>query len=248
MTLLAENADARDVRGCADRGQVAAEGRTAEQTVVHDLRVDAEVDGDDRDNGEHGSGVGNIVDECRENDGHPDYNSVDDEHAAGASADFRYGVADDINNTRVLYAADYDEKTGQKNDGVVVDLFECVFDYLGVLVEQLAEYADKEEEHADKTVGYLGLVELTLGRVALVGNERNGDEADNSRNKQEGRELVLNLCAVVDMYLVVLLAEHEEDYQRADKCARLNDPEHAGLALVNEEVGEIEVCRLGKQN
>lgn len=38
------------------------------------------------------------------------------------------------------------------------------------------------------------------------------------------------------MYLVVLLAEHEEDYQCADKCARLNDPEHAGLALINEEV------------
>jgi|GEM_PF-3777960 len=50
------------------------------------------------------------------------------------------------------------------------------------------------------------------------------------------------------MYLVVLLAEHEEDYQCADKCARLNDPEHAGLALVNEEVGEIKVCRLGEQN
>ena len=112
VPLLAENADARDVRGCSDRRQVAAEGRAAEQTVVHDLRVDAEVDGDDRDNGEHGSGVGNIVDECRENDGHPDYDSIDDEHAAGASADFRYGVADDINNARVFDAADDDEKTG----------------------------------------------------------------------------------------------------------------------------------------
>lgn len=50
------------------------------------------------------------------------------------------------------------------------------------------------------------------------------------------------------MYLVVLLAEHEEDYQRADNCTRLNDPEHAGLALVNEEVGEIKVSRLGEQN
>ena len=53
MTLLAENADARDISGCADRGQVAAEGRAAEQTIVHDLRVDAEVDGNDRDDGEH---------------------------------------------------------------------------------------------------------------------------------------------------------------------------------------------------
>lgn len=116
----------RDVRGCSDRRQVAAEGRAAEQTVVHDFRVDAEVDGNDRDDGEHGCGVGDVVDECRENDGHPDYDSIDDEHAAGASADFRYGVADDINNARVLYTADYDKKTGQKNDGVVVDLFECV--------------------------------------------------------------------------------------------------------------------------
>ena len=215
MPLLAQDTDARDVGRSADGRQVAAERRAAEQPVVHDFRVDAEIHGDDGYDGEHGGRVGDIVNERRENNRHPDYNGVDDEHAARAAADLRYRVADYINNARVLYAAYDDEKTGQQEDGVVIYLLECIFDKLCVLAEQLADYADKEEEHADKTVGYLGLVELTLGRVALVGDERNGDEADNSRNKQEGRELVLNLGALVYMYFVILLAEHEEDYQRA---------------------------------
>ena len=64
---------------------------------------------------------------------------------------------------------------------------------------------------------------------------------------QKGRELVLNLGALVYIYFVILLAEHKEDYQRADNGARLNDPEHTGLALVKKEVGEIEIRRFCEQ-
>ena len=236
MPLLAQDADAGDVRRCAYRGQIAAERRAAEQPVVHDFRVDAEIHGDDGYDGEHGGRVGDIVNERRENNRHPDYNGVDDEHAARAAADLRYRVADYINNTRVLYAAYDDKKTGQQEDGVVIYLLERIFDELCVLAEQLADYADKEEEHTDKTVCYFGLVELPLRRVALIGDERDADKAEDGGDEQESRELVLNLGALVYMYFVILLAEHKEDYQRADKCARLNDPEHTGLALVKKEV------------
>lgn len=146
VPLLAQDADARDVRRCAYRGQVSAERRAAEQTVVHDFRVDAEIHGDDGYDGEHGGRVGDIVNERRENNRHPDYNGVDDEHAARAAADLRYRVADYINNARILYAAYDDEKTGQQEDGVVIYLLERIFDKLCVLAEQLADYADKEEK------------------------------------------------------------------------------------------------------
>ena len=85
---------------------------------------------------------------------------------------------------------------------------------------------------------------MTLRSVALVGDERNGDEHEHGAHEQIGGEFILDLGAAVEFDLVRLLAEHKEDYQRADHGARLNYPEHTGSAVVNKEVGEVEICRL----
>ena len=247
ISLFFEDSDAGNICACTDRGEISAEGCAAEKSVVKKLRLHAHVGGDNGNNGEHRCRVGNIVDKRRENNGNPNDNRVNDE--LGAGAEFCDSVSDDVNNACTLDSADYDEKSGEKGNRVVVDLLEGVLDYLVILVEEnLTDNADYEEAYADKAVGDIGLVELTLGCPVLVGNERSGDEKHDCSDEEKSREFILNLGSCVEFDFCIVLAEHKKNNECADDCSCLNDPEHTGFSAVNKEVREVEVSRFCEKN
>ena len=218
VAFFAEDAGGGDVGGGADGGEIAAESGAREQTEIehHALpRAQSHACGYARYDGEHRGDVGDVVDEGGDEHGRPHEEGVQREDVAAARLDEDIGdVVDDADG---IQPSDDEEYPREEEQGLEIYLFQGVFDPRKVLAADDGVYhADDHETDADDAGSDIG----------LVGDKGGADEEGEHRDEEEGGEEVLDLGALGVLYLLLVLAEDEEEIYGGGESGDLDYPEH----------------------
>ena len=126
VSLLAENADARNVGGCADGGTVSAQGRARKKSEIQHRGIHPQSRGKPGDHGDHGGDVGDVINERRNENRRPNDHRIQEEHVAASH--LRQEIGRGVDHALLRNAADHDEQAQQKSDGLEINFLQRGYD------------------------------------------------------------------------------------------------------------------------
>ncbi len=236
-SLATKNANAGDVGGGADGGEVAAQGGAYQKTEIQHKGIPALHGGNAGDNGEHGGHIGDIIDEGGEQHGTPDDERVHQEEVA--AADLNKQLADGVDDTGFGDAGNDQEQAGQKDQGLIIDLLNGFLHRIQILVLYIgANSTDDEHNKTDDAVGY----------SRLAGDEGGGDEKNNCANQNIRGKEIFHYGRLGGSNGSPFLAEDPKDNGNGYKSAQFHGPEDAELSVHEQEIHEVHACIAAQQD
>ena len=230
IAFLAQDAQARDVGGSADRGEVAAQGRPGQQAEVQQVAAfDAHARVERGDDRQHRCHIGNVIDEGGEENREPHDHRVHHEEIAIAGSLEEAGHQ--VDHARLADAGDDHKQAGQQQQGEQVDLLEGADDDARILLdENAAQQADRIDAHADQAVD---------GEALREAHERGRDQQADGAQQQPGREHIVHFFRGFGLDRPAFFSQRGPKHKGGGYGRDLHDPEHAHLAVHEEEIHEV---------
>ena len=228
IAVFLQNADCRDIGRSADRGDVAPEGRSREQSEVQKIRLnseDARKPGDDRKHGRH---IRDIVDKSGRRDGSPHNQRVEQEEAAASHlCEDARNIIDDAGLGQSLHDHEEAEQKAQRHEVHALQGLRRRF--RAMFFQDRINQTNRRKWDADESVCHPGL----LRYKGSPDQHEHRSQQKKSRNKiPDGRDALRRHGPAVFPE-----EEHHDDHRT--ERSQLYGPENARFAVHPEEIQEV---------